>query len=184
MKINLNLIPEYKREEVKRNKRLRLAIKGGILLLFLFLFLFGGLSSFDYISGINLKMVSGAAQSESKKESFEKVKQMEGEFGKINDFISQTEKIQREQLYWSQILLKLNPLVPGEILISDLVTKDYKILMAGTAKSRDALLQFKDNLEKEECFSAVALPLSDLVTKDDIDFQIEFNVNKSCLKKQ
>lgn len=183
MEIKLNLIPDYRREEIKKAKSLRFAIKEGVLLVFIFIFLFGGLFCFDYILKINLNLVSNSVQSGSKKESFEKVKNMDAEFGQINEAIGQAEKIQKEQLYWSQALLKFNELVPEAVVINNLATKDYKILIAGTSKDRDGLLAFKGNLEKEKCFSAVSLPLSDLVSKDNVDFQMDFNVNKECLKK-
>lgn len=183
MEIKLNLIPDYKREEIKKNKRLRFVIREGILLSFIFIFLFSGLFCFDYILKINLSLVSNSVQSGNKKESFEKVKQIDEEFEKINGAIEQVEKIQKEQLYWSEALLKLNALVPETVVINNLATKDYKLLIAGTSKDRDGLLEFKGNLEKEKCFSAVSLPLSDLVSKDNVDFQMDFNVSKECLKK-
>jgi Tfp pilus assembly protein PilN len=184
MEIKLNLIPNYKREEIKKTKSLRFAMKEGIFLAFILAFLFSGMFSFERISKMNLDLVSGVSRSGNKKKSFEEVKQMEEEFGKINEAISRTEKIQKEHLYWSQVFLKLNTLIPKPVAINSLFTKNYKILIVGTSKDRDSLLEFKANLEKEECFSSISLPLSDLITKDNVDFQMDFNVGKNCLKKQ
>jgi hypothetical protein len=50
------------------------------------------------------------------------------------------------------------------------------------ANNRDNLIQFKDNLEKESCFSEINLPLSNLVEKENVEFQIDFNIKKDCLK--
>jgi len=56
--------------------------------------------------------------------------------------------------------------------------------LSGAADTRDNLLAFKDNLEKEGCFSNVDLPLSNLVDKTDVSFRIVFDVKESCLKKE
>jgi hypothetical protein len=69
-----------------------------------------------------------------------------------------------------------------EITLSNLSNKDFIIFMVGKANTRDALVSLKDRLEKEECFSDVKLPLSNLVSKDNLVFQIEFNVKEECVK--
>lgn len=183
MKIKLNLIPNYKREEIKKAKSLRFIIRGGFLLALVFVFIFSGLFCFDYILKVNFNLASNSVKVGSKKEAFEKVKKMDEEFFQINQAIAGIEKIQKSQLYWSQILIKFNELVPENVVISNLTNNDYKILIFGTAFDRDSLIKFRDNLEKENCFSGVSLPLSDLVAKNDIDFRIEFNIKKECLKK-
>jgi len=61
-------------------------------------------------------------------------------------------------------------------------TSDYSVLLTGKAKSRDDLITFKENLEKEECFSNVNLPLSNLVAQKDVEFQIDFSIKKECLR--
>lgn len=183
MKIKLNLIPDYKREEINKNEHLRFVRREGLSLSFIFIFLFSGLFCFDYIIKMNLSLVSNSVQSGNKRESFGKVKKIDEEFGKINKDMEQVEKIQKDQFYWSEVLLKLNALIPEAVAINNLATKDYKILISGTSNNREGLLEFKGNLEKEKCFSAISLPLSDLVSKDNVDFQMDFNVNRECLKK-
>ncbi len=184
MEIRLNLIPEYKKEEIRKSKSLRFIIKEGFLLAFIFIFVFSGLFFFDYVLKINLNLVSNSAKMGSKKESFEKVKKLDDEFKKINETIVLTEKIQNSQFYWSIALMKLNDFVPGEVFISGISAKDYKITITGTSLSRDNLIDFRSRLEKESCISNIILPLSDLVTKDNSSFQLTFNLKKECLEKQ
>jgi hypothetical protein len=64
-----------------------------------------------------------------------------------------------------------------------MATKNYRVLLAGTSKTRDDLIYMKDNFSKENCFTDVSLPLSSLVSKDNVDFQIEFNIKEECIKK-
>ena len=42
----------------------------------------------------------------------------------------------------------------------------------------------KDNFSQEGCFTDINLPLSNLVSKDNIDFQIQFNIKEECVKNK
>jgi len=57
------------------------------------------------------------------------------------------------------------------------------VTIRGISQNRDNLILFKENLEKEDCFEDVKLPLSDLANKEKIDFQIDFLVKNECLKQ-
>lgn len=184
MKIKLNLIPDYRKEGIKKAKRLKFTVKEGFWLAFIFIFIFSGLFCFGYILKMNFNLIAYSVQTGSKKNDYEKIKKMDNDFKQINELVSQIQKIQKNHLYWSNALLKLNRLVPETVAVDNLSTKNYKIIISGISKNRDELLKFKENLEKSDCFEAVSLPLSNLVTKENIDFQIEFSIKKDCLKKQ
>lgn len=50
---------------------------------------------------------------------------------------------------------------------------DEEIRITGKAVSRETLLQFRRNLEKEKIFPSVILPVSNLASDTDIDFSIK-----------
>ena len=52
-----------------------------------------------------------------------------------------------------------------------------EILILGEASGREELLQFRRNLEKEEIFLSVVLPVSNLASDTDIDFSINVTGN-------
>jgi hypothetical protein len=79
---------------------------------------------------------------------------------------------------------KLSALTAPEITINSLATNDYYITLDGIAADRENLISWKGKLEKEECFSNIDLPLSDLVNKNNLEFEINFTLNSNCLKKQ
>lgn len=184
MKIKLNLIPNYRREEIKKAKKLKITIREGFWLVFIFFFVFSGLFCFQYILKINLDLASNSIQSGNKKADYDKVKKMDQDFKEINELVSQIQKIQRNQLYWSDVLMKFNEFVPEDIVIDKVSTKNYGVTVFGISENREALLAFEEKLQNSGCFDSVSLPLSNLVTKENIDFQIDFNVKKECLKKQ
>lgn len=183
MDIKLNLIPPAKREEIKKTKRQKTIIKAEMVLAVIFLAFYGVLLSFQYVLNIDLASENMLNSEMEQANQFSKIRRYNVEFKKANDQIRQVASIDKNQLYWSKVFMKLGQLIIPGISLKNFSTDNYSVTVSGTADTRDNLLSFKDNLEKEECFSDINLPLSNLVDKTDVEFKIIFNVKESCLAK-
>ncbi|KKT94343.1 MAG: hypothetical protein UW95_C0016G0016 [Parcubacteria group bacterium GW2011_GWC1_45_14] len=95
----------------------------------------------------------------------------------INEF-------QKKHLYWSGALDIFLGTVPEGVYLRDFSTKNYQILLIGKAKEREILIDFQDRITKSGCFENINVPLSNLVEKSDIDFQMDFVVKKECLMEK
>ena len=115
-------------------------------------------------------------------EQFKKIKKYDSEMNDMGKIISNVGKIQSAQFYWSKFLAKLNDKVISGVEINKITTKNYEIILGGKVNTRDNLIAFRDNIGKDDCFTDVDLPLSNLVVKDNIDFQMNFKIKKECLK--
>lgn len=185
MEINLNLIPPYRREEIKKARQLKLIIRIELALVSFYLVFCGFLLGLGYILDLNMETASSAenVQVPGGKGGYEKIKNYDEKFKNINSQMSQMEKIKRDQLYWSDVFSKFSrDILPG-IALENLATKEYAIFLVGKADSRDNLIAFKESLEKDDCFSNVNLPLSNLVSKGSIDFQMDLEVKKECVHR-
>lgn len=184
MEIKINLIPPYRKEEIIQTGRLKLIAKlelvsSVILVIFLFFLLF-----LNYIIEINLKMVSDINLNfGSGGGRYEKVQELEGMFKEFNSRTEDVLNLKESQLYWTELFLRLNNIVFEGVDIGSVATKNYSVFLAGKAGNRDTLIKFKEQLERDNCFYEVNLPFSNLVAKDDIDFQIDFKIKKECLRK-
>lgn len=183
MEIRLNLIPPQKKEEIRKSKRLATTIKSEVVLFMILTVFFSVLISYRYILSINLMGETILNAEVEKADQFEKIKNYGDQFSRANDSIKQIASIDQAQLYWSRIFVKLSQLISTGIEIDSFSTNDFSVTLAGTADTRDNLITFKDDLEKEKCFSGVDLPLSNLVDKTNVDFQIVFNLDENCLKQ-
>jgi Tfp pilus assembly protein PilN len=184
MKIKLNLIPQYKKDEIKKSKNLRKVLKleleiSGMLLIF-FLALLG----FNYALKANLSLVSDIFAQNENNPKYIEMEEYGTEIKEINRNVSDVEAIQEKQVYWSKLLLKLNEVVSPEITLSRFSNQDLLFSLVGKAKTREDLVAFKERLEAESCFSEVKLPLSNLVSKEDLDFQIDFNIKEECVREK
>jgi Tfp pilus assembly protein PilN len=184
MEIKLNLIPPAKKNEIVQTNRVQLIFGWEInmtAVLFVFFLL---LISLNYLLQINLDVQSGETEGGQNKVRYERISELDNSFKEINAQISLDESIRGDQLYWSNIFKKINDATPDGINVLKMANNNYKFLLAGTADTRDALVAMKDNLMQESCFTDINLPLSDLVSKENIDFQIEFNIKEECLRNK
>jgi hypothetical protein len=182
MEIKLNLIPSYREEEIQKNKRFRLIIKLELFMLVFVLIFFAFLLSLGYILDLNLKFVSDEIESAWDKKQSDDIKKYEEQFNQTNADVAKIEKINRDQLYWSNIFSKISQASISGISMQSVATKEYSVFLVGKADRRENLVAFKDSLEKDSCFSAVNLPLSDLVSKGNIDFQMDLAINEDCIR--
>lgn len=184
MEIKLNLIPQYKREQIKHSFLVRTIVQFEIEIFLVLVLFIAILFSMNYILRLNSSSVEQNSMMDGKKNQYEKIGEYENYIKNANLEIDKLNKIQKSQLYWSNLLVKLGNLDAKGISLNSLATKDYSIYISGKASSRDDLINFKNKLSSENCFENINLPLSDLTSKENIDFQIDFAVKKDCITKK
>lgn len=184
MEININLIPQYKKDQIAHAKHLNLIVRTEVgvamLLAFLLVFVWG----LNKILDFNLNAVIASQNTESGQDRFIEIAKYQENFKTINNDISLVSKVKKDQLYWSSLFIKLSSYLTAGITITDLANNNYSISIAGTADTRDNLIAFKDKLAGETCFSDVNLPLSNLVDQENVAFQMDFKIKENCVKKQ
>ncbi|MDD5464514.1 MAG: PilN domain-containing protein [Candidatus Moranbacteria bacterium] len=184
MEIKLNLIPQYKKDEITKLGIVRSVLRWEIELLLIFFIFIALLLSLKYILKFNLDAQVINFESKQNKEKYEKIVSLDDNFKNANVLVSVDDSIQKDQLYWSRMFGKLGEIIPDGVQVGKLANKNYRILVAGTADTRDILVDMKDRLAQEACFANVNLPLSNLVSKDNVEFQIEFDIKEECIKNK
>lgn len=184
MEIKINLIPPYRKEEIARVKRFKLVIRLGLATFSVFVLFFFFLFGLYKVLEVNLAAVSTYQKPGLENSKYEKIKEFDEQFSKINSQTDQVMIISRDQIYWSNLFVLLSRAMISGIELTDLATNNYNISLAGQADDRDSLIAFRDKLIKENCFNNVNLPLSNLVSKENIAFQIDFSIKKECLKRK
>ncbi|NTW89088.1 MAG: hypothetical protein HGB26_08255 [Desulfobulbaceae bacterium] len=147
---------------------------GAVLIAFLF-----GISC---IVSMNYESFNAYRANKSDKDKHALVEKYEGEFSDANAELDDLDSVARDQLYWSKFLVKMSRAVPGKIEVMSITTANYSVTLTGQAETRDDLITFKDDLSKDGCFKEIDLPLSNLVSKDNVAFQMNFKISPDCLK--
>lgn len=182
MEIKLNLIPPYRKTEIEQSAKLRKILSWETEIFAIVLIFFGLVLSLNYILQFNLDAVTSASENQRGNDGYERIYQYDNDFKAINVKVSLDESLQKDQLYWSETLRKLNETMPDKVVIVKMASNNYKFFLAGVADTRDDLIAFKDRLSQENCFINVNLPLSNLVEKNNVAFQLDFVIKEECLK--
>ena len=148
------------------------------LLLVIFILM---LVSVNYIISLNDSLV---AEERNSGKEYKQVEEFQREVKEMSKLVSEVEKIQKGQLFWSHLGEVMNRNIPNGVMLENLTTKEYGVSFFGKSKTRGELVQLKEALEKEKCISDLNFPLSNLISKEDISFQINFEMKKECLLSQ
>lgn len=184
MKIYLDLLPKQKKSEIKRKKTFRILLRHEFLFLLPMILLIIVLLNIYYLVSVQHGISIAASSAIESQDKYQELSSYEEKFKQVNEASAMLLKIQDKQLHWSKVFDKLSNVLPEGIAISGFSTKNYKIFLIGNAKNRDILLSFKSALLSDECFEAVNVPLSNLVVKEDVEFQVDFIVKQECLRKK
>ncbi len=183
MRVLLNLLPEEGRDQIRRKYYNRFFFWQSIFLLAIEVFYLCLLGSVFYILRESRLLTEQAevdrvaTQTDAKElESYEE------RFREVNRIAGQSNQFDREHLRWTELFLRLDQLVPKNIALTSLSTKDYRVFLSGRALTRDDFLELQSRIGNESCFSDPKAPVSNLFSEKDVDFQIDFSVKEECIK--
>lgn len=182
MEICINLLPEEKKNKIKRKRRMITIVKQGMLFLLVVLFLIIILFDINIILRFQLSSLEKNYSLEQSQSKYQELKKYEDMFKQINSKTVLLYNIENNHLYWSKFFYELDKVVPGGILINDISNTGYKVFLKGKSAKREDLIKLQENINASQCFSDVNVPLSNLVNKENTNFQIDFIIKEDCLK--
>jgi len=166
--ITLNLISIDYKEKLKL-KKLYLKIKNFLFIILIFFILASIIllfaknilqNNFDELVILNSLV----------KENSQKIG---GEIKTLNMKINAANNIQKQFFPWSKIIIDFTKIVPTGLEIHSLKVNKNSWVITGEVKDRETLLGFKKELEKSKYFSEVKSPITNLLQKENIDFELE-----------
>lgn len=185
MKTLLNLLPEEKKDAIQNRLRSRFLLWQLFLVLVLEIFYFSMLIGTYFILDYQLKSLEnivGHSALSSRAED-KRLSEYENKFQATNVQVDVINRIDRSHLYFSNVFILLDALVPSGITINQMKTNEYVVSLSGRAAKRDNLLLFDKELKgAEKCITDVNIPVSNLFSQENIDFQIDFSLKPECLK--
>lgn len=183
MKVLLNLLPEEHRSTIRRRYYDRFFFRQSVIVFGIGVFYLLMLGSVFVIVRENRLSTERISREEMQSEvGRAELARFEASFSDSNQAVSRALSFYREHTDWTNVLLSLDRAVPEKVTLSELSTKDYKVFLAGTAETREDFLEFERRLKDEACFSEVEAPVSNLFSREDVDFQIDLSLDGGCLK--
>ena len=184
MKIRINLLPENRKILARNKKRFKSIIEQEILFILpvvVFIFMLIGIN-------LVLKVQNSSIDISNKmlgdQEGYKDMKSYEEKANFINTKVLDIRKIKESTMSWSGVINEMINVMPEGISLSNLSTADYKITLIGKANNRETLIAFKNLILESSCFENANVPLSNLVVKENVNFEMDFDVKKECLLKK
>ena len=166
--ITLNIIsPELKKEIKLKNIYLILKVEIFFAMIFIIFYLVAIISSKyilkSYLTEISLK---NNTTNEATNETIETV-------DNINKKLVEVAKIQTENINWLNLLEIISNNTESDVKYNK-ITMDTKngLTLSGISKTREGLIKIKNFLENAPYLSDVNFPISNLLEKKDINFNI------------
>lgn len=181
----INLLPPEKKEEILQEKKWKLIMILGILsMVFLVSFSLILVSINIFLAGESevQKIISSQRETELNNPQMQALQKNLLNF---NQTLSQLNSFYQNQFQLTKILEKIsNDLPPGanltNLFVSSLPEKEENwkraLTLVGFAFSREILLEFKKNLEKEELFGEVDFPPANWTKPTNINFTVSFKM--------
>ena len=135
------------------------------------------------------------AQLESNKKNSERIADLET-INKINTFNIFFEKLNtfyQKKIYISEAIDKTSKILPNKIYLTEFSASPdltgspikqqagFNIFITGFAPTREDLLLFKQNMEKDSYFKAVNFPIENWVESVNIIFSLSFKIINPCV---
>ncbi|MBU1255743.1 PilN domain-containing protein [Patescibacteria group bacterium] len=174
--IKLNLLPPREKEKLELDKLNNLIFFLAVRIA-IFLLIFTLLLIVTYYSlFILLKEQERLIEINENDIRIQQLVKIEEKIKNVNQHLDKIHLKQKESVVWTPILEELAKITPLGVYLSNFSYKlsINKINLSGWAESRDKLIRFKDSLEESVLFNNLESPLSNLIKKNDIDFNFTF----------
>lgn len=185
MKVLLNLLPEEGRVLIRRAYYARAFFWQSLVLFSIMIFYLLMLTGVFFIVRED-RILSAQAEADRAKSQVElrELESYEAKFREANRLSAQANAFDREHIYWTELMARLDRIVPQNIMITNLTTKNYQIFIAGLAKNRDDFLELEKRLKEDSCFTDFQAPVNNLFSEKNVIFQIDFSIKSECIQSR
>lgn len=176
--IQINLLPEKEKTEIKYTLRYRFIILFSIWFFICFLLFISILIFSNFYLSFQINSLGKELTVEKNFLKRKKVYDLENVSQEINQKLLKIEKIKKESRPIYDIFKSLALNLKNETKLKNIYysSSQKKINLTGFALSRNDLLNLKDDLEKNKYFSSVNLPIYFLAQKTDINFSLNLKL--------
>ena len=179
----INLLPPQQEEEILEEEKLKLVLIFGLLLS-------AWLISFSLVLVLIKTSISTdteiqkiALNQRENELNTAKARDLEATIRELNRSLAGLNSFYKKQLNLTQVFEKISKTLPNGAYLTNLNFNSIKdegegaqIFLSGFSKSREILLSFKSNLEKEIGFSEVYFSPENWVKPTDINFNVNFKL--------
>ena len=169
----INLLPPKYKEEIKQEENLKIILILGILAIFFLFFL----SSVLFLMKI---YISNQIKTDEAVEALN-IQQFKQEINAVNQNLSKLNLFYQNQTIFTSFIKEISETLPPDIHLTGLSftpvkERGFQVSLSGFALHRETLFQFKKNLQEQENFEEIYVPMDSWVKPADINFSLSFKI--------
>ncbi len=178
----INLLPESEKNNIIAERKKRIAVILGFLILSFFIFLAISLISIKIY--FYLKIEPQKILLEKVEETFEKEKEikfLEKKIMKINLNLEKINTFYSNKIYYTEIIEKISQTLPNNMYLNNLVIREspteeeiISISILGSSPDRESLIIFRDNLREKEYFKNLYIPPSNWINPQNFSIFLDY----------
>src|SRR3989344_6406742 len=170
----LNFISPEQRETLKNEGQSKLILISGIVIFAVLVSVFLVFYSMKIILASRLEVQKINLSKKEGESEIAAIKKLEKRIDYYNLQFSQIDSFYRNQAKPTEILEKIASTMPEGVNLTDFNFSQNKISLSGFSLTRDKLLEFKENLEKDEDIEKINFPSSNLLERENVSFTVSF----------
>jgi len=176
--ITINLLPK---KDIRQLKLVRL--RGFILKRVIILSVFGllvilALGALDFMLRRNLEALNTELEAKMSEAGASYSLDLQEKIDRFNQNLEQVAKLQENHVPLNPFLVELARITPAKASLTSL--KIFRVEadgeLTGKAERRDDLLEFQANLKESDFFGSIESPLSNLTSRENVDFRFKFKI--------
>lgn len=184
--LETNLLPASEQKFLRTEKLFRTVFLAFVLGLLTLAVVAGFFWAMRQIVTLNAAGIADQAQSLEKAVQESTEGQVQGKINSINTNINFLSNNYNSQPHWTLVLEKLLALTPTTIKFTKIEgdTKDLTLDISGVASSRTDLIAFQDTLKEADFIEKMETPLSNIIEKENLIFEINLVLKNGSLSEK
>jgi Tfp pilus assembly protein PilN len=181
--LDTNLLPDSEQKFLRTEKLFRTILFAFFLGLLTLAVVAGFFWAMLQVVILNADGVAAQVQSLEKAAQESTAGQVQEKISLLNKNINSLSNNYSNQTHWTVVLEKLLALTPVTIRFTrlDAATEEATLEISGVATSRADLISFQDTLKAAAFVQKMETPLSNIIEKEDVVFEINLVVKKEAL---
>lgn len=183
--LNLNLLSSKERKKIRLEKNFLLTKNVIFDISLALIIIIVSLLATTIILNLYKKDFDKTIENEINLLSSTKRESLEKSTKELNAQLNTIESIQKEYVKWSNLLTELTKVVPVGVKINslELNKNNKKVNITGVSKNREVLLEFQNNLKNLNYFTNITSPISNLLVRENVEFQFTGELSQDIYTK-
>lgn len=186
MKIELNLLPDKNKKNLKIRRRFWIIFEQELQVVIAIFVLISGLVGINFIISYEVNALDNIISAQKEENNSKEIEKIRGVFNEVNSEIKSINNLIENGISWNYLLNSFSEVVNDKIAIKSIKVENTVIMIKAVAETRTDAIEFKEKFSKikrnnKDCFGESKIPSEDLVASKFVEFKLIAPIKKDCV---